>query len=98
MTIRVDPEGHEIESLFDLADLDGGVVLEIGCGDGRLTSRYADRAAHVVAIDPFADSIDRARNLPQALMGRVDFRHVAFEDFEAEDRSGFDAAILSWSL
>lgn len=101
MSIRLDPEGHEIEALFDLVDLGGRDVLEIGCGDGRLTSRYAERAAHATAIDSFADSIDRARkSLPQATIGRVDLRHVAFEDFAeaADERSEFDVAILSWSL
>ena len=43
MTIRTDPEGNETATLFDLVDLDGAEVLEIGCGDGRLTWRYADR-------------------------------------------------------
>lgn len=100
MTIRIDPEGHEIQALLDLVDLDGAQVLEIGCGDGRLTFRYADRAAHVTAIDPFADSIERAKErLPERLRGRVEFHHVGFEGFEpAEDRRRFDAAILAWSL
>jgi len=37
MTIRVDPENNETRALFDLANLSGKHVLEIGCGDGRLT-------------------------------------------------------------
>ena len=36
-----------------LVDLGGAEVLEIGCGDGRLTWRYAERAAYVTAIEPF---------------------------------------------
>ena len=57
MTIRVDPENGEPRALFNLVDLSSRRVLEIGCGDGRLTWRYADRAAHVTAIDPFEGSI-----------------------------------------
>lgn len=100
MAIRTDPEGNETVALFDLADLDGAEVLEIGCGDGRLTWRYADRAAHVTAIDPFADGIARAkRHLPERLNGTIDFRRVAFEDFAgASEPDVFDLAILSWSL
>ena len=100
MAIRVDPENNEPRALFDLADFSGQHVLEIGCGDGRLTWRYAGRAAHVTAIDPFAEGITRAReNLPGELQGRVEFHHVAFEDFAAASKpSTFDMAILSWSL
>jgi len=42
MAVRTDPEGNETLALFDLVQLDGREVLEIGCGDGRLTRRYAD--------------------------------------------------------
>lgn len=100
MSIQQDPEGHEIAALFDLVDLDRKDVLEIGCGDGRLTWRYAERAAHVIAIEPFADAIERAKHdIPEALIGKVDLRHVAFEDFAAASASStFDVAILSWSL
>jgi 2-polyprenyl-3-methyl-5-hydroxy-6-metoxy-1,4-benzoquinol methylase len=100
MTIRTDPEGNEIRALSDLAELDEREVLEIGCGDGRLTWRYADKVAHVTAIDPFADGIKRARErLPDTLRSRVDFHHIAFDDFaDASRPSAFDITILSWSL
>ncbi len=100
MTIKVDPENNEPNALFALADFNGRRVLEIGCGDGRLTWRYADRAAHVTAIDPVEGSIARAReNTPDELKSRVEFRHIAFEDFAAaSESSSFDIAILSWSL
>jgi 2-polyprenyl-3-methyl-5-hydroxy-6-metoxy-1,4-benzoquinol methylase len=98
--IRVDPENNEPRALFALADFHGQSVLEIGCGDGRLTLRYADRAAHVTAIDPFEASITRAKeNTPDDLKSRVEFRHIGFDDFAAASASStFDIAILSWSL
>jgi 2-polyprenyl-3-methyl-5-hydroxy-6-metoxy-1,4-benzoquinol methylase len=100
MTIRVDPENNEPRTLFELADFSGERVLEIGCGDGRLTRRYADKATHVSAIDAFAGSIARAKeNLPDELRGRVEFQHSAFEEFAAQsESSAFDRVILSWSL
>ena len=100
MAIRVDPENNETRALFDLADFSGQHVLEIGCGDGRLTWCYAGRAARVTAIDACAEEIKQAReNLPRELQGRVEFHHVAFEDFVASSEpSTFDMAILSWSL
>jgi 2-polyprenyl-3-methyl-5-hydroxy-6-metoxy-1,4-benzoquinol methylase len=100
MSIQIDPEGNETDALFDLVDLDAREVLEIGCGDGRLTWRYADRAAYVTAIDPFAEAIERAKErLPRTLNERVEFHAVAFEDFaRAHQSSSFDVAILAWSL
>jgi 2-polyprenyl-3-methyl-5-hydroxy-6-metoxy-1,4-benzoquinol methylase len=100
MTVRIDPEGNETDALFDLVDVEGREVLEIGCGNGRLTRRYADRVAHVTAIEPFEDAIARAQmSLSEAPNDRIEFRHVAFEDFAAaSDADVFDVALLSWSL
>ena len=100
MTVRIDPEGNETAALFELVELEGSAVLEIGCGDGRLTRRYADRAAHVTAIDPFEDAIARAQErLSKALNERIEFRHVAFADLAAaSDADVFDVTLLSWSL
>jgi SAM-dependent methyltransferase len=100
MTIKVDPEENEIGALFDFVDLDGARVLEIGSGDCRLTWRYADRAEHVTAVEPFGPAITRARQqLPRELEDRVMLRHAAFADFAAQaPASAFDVAIFSWSL
>ncbi|MGH2453790.1 MAG: methyltransferase domain-containing protein [bacterium] len=70
MAVRVEPEHNETRALFDLVDFTAQHVLEIGCGDGRLTWRFAGRAAHVTAIDPYAESITRAReNQPARTKG-----------------------------
>jgi FkbM family methyltransferase len=100
MPVRIDPEGNEIDALIELVELEGREVLEIGCGDGRLTWRYADRAAHVTAIEPFEDALARARErLSEAPNERIELRHVAFEDFAAAtDADVFDVSLLSWSL
>jgi len=47
MAIRIDPENNETPALFDMVNFGGQRVLEIGCGNGRVTWRYADKAAHV---------------------------------------------------
>ena len=44
MAIQCDPEEHEITALVALLpDLRRSRVVEVGCGDGRLTRRYAAR-------------------------------------------------------
>ena len=99
MAIRVDPENNETRALFDMANFSGQHVLEIGCGDGRLTWRYADKAARVTAIDPAAKQIALAREqLPGQLRDRIEFHTITFEDFAASAPSAFDIVILAWSL
>jgi len=100
MTVRQDPENNEIHALRSLVDFTGAHVLEIGGGDGRLTWRYAEEAARVIAIDPFEPGIRRAKeNAPAQLRDHVKFEAVGFEDFAS--RTGSDAfyiTILSWVL
>lgn len=100
MAISLDPENNETRALFEMTDFRGQTVLEIGCGDGRMTWRYADVAAHVTAIDPEASEIALAKEkLSAPLQDRIDFQAVAFEDFAAAcPSSTFDIVILSWSL
>ncbi len=98
MTIRRDPERSEILALDTLLpDLSGRRVLEVGCGDGRLTRRYAHRAGSVLAIDP---DPSRIAALEAHAPGRnVTARAVGFldEDLNLDERS-VDAIIFSWSL
>jgi ubiquinone/menaquinone biosynthesis C-methylase UbiE len=93
-----DPWGTEARALAALGAFDGKRVLEIGCGDGRLTLLYAGQAAQVLGVDTEEESIREARHaLPDQLKDRVEFR-VA--DAQALDvpRQRFDIAFLSWSL
>lgn len=100
MAIIVDPENNETKNLFEMVKFEGQRVLEIGCGDGRLTWRYAHMAAHVTAIDPSAKQIAPAKErLTDGLRDRLDFQCISFEDFAAGSAaSSQDIAILSWSL
>jgi tRNA1(Val) A37 N6-methylase TrmN6 len=100
MPITVDPEGNETTALFALADFDGHDVLEIGCGDGRLTWRYALKAAHVIAIDPYEGSVIRAKaSVPNDVQARVQIIHADFDRFATSNpSSAFDTVILSWAL
>ena len=100
MAIRVDPEGNETRALFDMVSFSEQHVLEIGCGDGRLTWRYAEKAGRVTAIDPSAKQIALAEEqLPGHLQNRIEFHNSPFERFAATKApSTFDIVILSWSL
>lgn len=104
-SITLDPENHETDALFQISGgFTGQRVLEIGCGDGRLTWRYAAQAAHVTGIDPNAEKIERAcQSIPPVLARRVAFQTASLEDFYAVWRAHprqrrFDRVLLSWSL
>jgi 2-polyprenyl-3-methyl-5-hydroxy-6-metoxy-1,4-benzoquinol methylase len=100
MAIIKDPEGNETTTLHAMVDFKNQSVLEVGCGDGRLTWRYADRAAQVTAIDPDGKAIETAQvNLPGRLKGRVCFIESTLEDFvKPSSARRFDLALFSWSL
>jgi ubiquinone/menaquinone biosynthesis C-methylase UbiE len=101
MDIRIDPEEYEKHALLTLiGSLPTERVLEIGCGNGRLTWRYAQTVGRITAIDPDPQRIQQAMNeCPASLRERVDFRNLNLEQYAAEFHSlPFDLAILSWSL
>jgi SAM-dependent methyltransferase len=56
---------EHLDVLLDSLGLqvDGGCVLEIGCGIGRLTHVLAERAERVVALDVSQEMLERAANL-----------------------------------
>jgi 16S rRNA A1518/A1519 N6-dimethyltransferase RsmA/KsgA/DIM1 with predicted DNA glycosylase/AP lyase activity len=68
-------------------------VLEIGCGDGRVTRHFAADARSVVAIDPDADAIETLK----AGWPAVDARAIGVAELELPPHS-IDVAIFSWSL
>ena len=94
----LDPEGAHLAALRRLGDFRDRRVLELGCGEGRLTLGIAADAASVLAFDPDADAIARARTgLPQELADRVEYRVASGDAIEVAP-SSFDLAVFSWSL
>ena len=53
--------GKPTQPLDELLDLAGRDVLDAGCGEGWLARRLASAGAQVVALDPSADALERAR-------------------------------------
>jgi ubiquinone/menaquinone biosynthesis C-methylase UbiE len=98
MSVFLDPEEAETRVLHDLIDFTGMDVLEIGCGDGRMTWRFADSTRSVLALDPVAVSIEEARaSTPDHLRSTVTF-HVADITSAPLPTAAFDLAVFSWSL
>jgi ubiquinone/menaquinone biosynthesis C-methylase UbiE len=79
-------------------DLKDKRVLEIGCGDGRLTWQYAHSPHATIGLDLDRDSLRVARaDSSASLADKVSFTcadstHLPFA------KEKFDIAILAWSL
>jgi 2-polyprenyl-3-methyl-5-hydroxy-6-metoxy-1,4-benzoquinol methylase len=98
MARTLDPEGAHLASFRRLADFDGQRVLEMGCGEGRLTRGIAADAASVLAFDPDGEGVREARaSFPPDLLDRVEFRVAAAEAIDIP-RHSFDLVVFSWSL
>jgi ubiquinone/menaquinone biosynthesis C-methylase UbiE len=73
-------------------------VLEVGCGEGRLTGFVAARAKSVYALDPNGEQVETAR----ATLSSAEVRRVRFAVHGAEaldvKRERFDVALCGWSL
>ena len=89
--------GIELRIIERFVSLSGREIIEIGCGDGRLTFQYASRARRVVALDANAAEIERAR----AEADRIGARNIRFLARAAEGPlpgAPFDVALFTWSL
>jgi ubiquinone/menaquinone biosynthesis C-methylase UbiE len=97
--VALDPEEAETRAIHDLIDFTGRDVLEIGCGEGRLTRRFAGGAGSALAVDLDVESIAlaSAQLPPESLRSAVTFQvaDITAMEFPAP---AFDVAILSWSL
>jgi ubiquinone/menaquinone biosynthesis C-methylase UbiE len=94
----IDPDGVEIVTIKELVDLRGLRVVEIGCGDGRLTFECGREAASVFAYDSDESAIAKARaETPKGLRRRIRFEVADAAQLELP-KAEFDLALFSWSL
>ncbi|MBW2004582.1 MAG: class I SAM-dependent methyltransferase [Deltaproteobacteria bacterium] len=82
-----------LSKILQFADLRNQEVLEIGCGDGRITSQLVGKAKRLVAIDPDAANIAEAKEN----MEGVDLRIGSGEFLESPTES-FDVILFTLSL
>jgi len=88
----------ELRLIRRLVEPKGRRVLEIGCGDGRLTREYARLTKNVLAIEPDPASISEARRAFAAEgITNVSFR-VGSAQRVRFGGGAFDIALFSWSL
>lgn len=90
-----DPDGRITQRLKAHADLDGGVVLELGCGTGRYTPDWAAPSGRYVAVERSPAMLGLARqncssrSLPLDLLC-ADAANLPFPD------ATFDRVLAGW--
>src|SRR5690554_1987288 len=90
---------QRLEEIVDALPLKENIrILEIGCGPGAMAREICRRikSGHVLGIDRSAKAIQQAITASQDELqtGKLSFRQVAVESFEAEgDDKPFDMAI-----
>jgi ubiquinone/menaquinone biosynthesis C-methylase UbiE len=82
-----------LSKILQFADLRDQEVLEIGCGDGRITSQLAGKAKRLVAIDPDAANIAEAKENIAGVGLRIGFGECL--EFPSES---FDVILFTLSL
>jgi 2-polyprenyl-3-methyl-5-hydroxy-6-metoxy-1,4-benzoquinol methylase len=93
-----DAYGVEAAAILRIVPLEGLRVLDVGCGEGRLTRLAAARARFVFAFDPDAEAVDKAqRSLTDEQRARMGFAVHGAEALEVP-RERFDVALCGWSL
>ncbi len=99
MTLVIDPAGHELRWLKRAAAFDGKRVLEIGCGEGRLTLRLASLGpSHIDALDPDPKRVRVARrSLPPRLKHLIRYEVDQAEHLR-KSNGAYDIVVFSWSL
>jgi ubiquinone/menaquinone biosynthesis C-methylase UbiE len=98
MSVSLDPEETETRTIHTLIDFTGTNVLEVGCGDGRLTRRFAEHTHSVLGIDPSGEAIARAKaSTPAWLRRKVTFQVADVTTVQLPE-AAFDVVVLSWSL
>ncbi|PYQ74680.1 MAG: hypothetical protein DMG04_09565 [Acidobacteria bacterium] len=92
----IDPEEHEVDALLArLPAVDRCVVVEVGCGDGRLTRRYSRHVGTVLAVDPDQAALAAIRQ--DGIPGNVEVREMPIDRLALPDES-VDAVLFSWAL
>ncbi len=88
-----DKDNLQLSMIQDLAATDGCNILEIGCGEGRLSAMLARDIRRYIAIDPDTEAVARARQQT----GNAEFFIGSGETLPFGDTS-FDRVIFILSL
>jgi ubiquinone/menaquinone biosynthesis C-methylase UbiE len=90
-----DNKGMELDAMKSLVEFDGKKILEIGCGNGRISRLLGPLCNQLTAIDNNELMLDAAKtynNPPNIEFHKMDALDLLF------DKNTFDIVIFSWVL
>jgi ubiquinone/menaquinone biosynthesis C-methylase UbiE len=98
MTLQEDLERNESKSLHSFANFLNKRVLEVGCGEGRLTWQFAKESRSTIGVDLDPDALRVAvYDRPSDLEDKVRFSVAKSEQLPFSSNM-FDVAIFAWSF
>ena len=98
MTLQTDIEGNERRFLHRFVNFTNKRVLEVGCGEGRLTWKYAAKSVLTVGFDSDLTALRIAQlDRPGDMTSKAHFS-AASAQYLPFAKEKFDIAVLSWSL
>lgn len=85
-----DINGPRVAFIAERVGLDGGRVLDVGCGGGLLSEALAQKGAQVTGIDLAKRALNVAKMHAQASALSIDYLHSSAEDLAASGPDPFD--------
>lgn len=96
--IKVDENKTAIHNMLKHVNFETKNVLEIGCGDGRMSFQISKHAKSIVGIDPDDNEINKAMVIMQSKqIQNVTLKVGSLEDFDFKPQS-YDIVLFSLSL
>lgn len=98
--VHYGPNGPGDDTLHLIGDLEGKLVLDIGCGGGQTSIAMARKGAKVVAVDQSTSQIEHAKKLAKHEGVEVDFRVLPAEQISSltQEDHQFDLVFSSFAL